>query len=82
MNQVFEHTDARKRTLNIAQHAGRVAGREVLAEEFFGLFELLHRLQQVGQAVDAIHGVRVLVPQLEAACETSLKGVTESQTFF
>ena len=56
-----------------AQHAGRVTGREVLAEEFFGLFELLHRLQQDTQIADANHGTRVSVPQLEAPCELSLK---------
>ena len=60
-----------------AQHAGRVAGRELLAEEFFGLFELFHGLQQVGQVVDANHGIRVLVPQLEAPCGPSLAKKTD-----
>ena len=45
----------------------------MLAEEFFGLFELVHGLQQDGQVVDAPHGMRVLVPQLEAPCKPSLK---------
>ena len=63
------------------QHAGRVAGHELLAEEFFGLFKLLHGLQQVGQAVDANHGCRVLVPQLEAACGPSLKAKRNHRLF-
>ena len=45
----------------------QVAGCELLTEEFFSLFELLHGLQQVSQVVDGRHGIRVLVPQLEAA---------------
>ena len=55
----------------------QVAGRELLAEEFFSLFELLHGLQQDGQVVDGLHGLRVLVPQLEAPCGPSLAKKTD-----
>ena len=57
----------------------QVAGRELLVEEFFSLFELLHRLQQFGQVVDIHHGFWVLVPQLEAASSqvTKKNGITD-----
>ena len=59
----------------------QVAGRKLLAEEFFSLFELLHRLQQASQVVDKHHGCWVLVPQLEAASSQVSKsnGITDFQ---
>ena len=43
------------------------AALEVLAEEFISLIALVHRFQQVGQVAHGHHGIRVVVPQLEAA---------------